>query len=230
MNEFYMNIAIQLAKKGIGFVNPDPLSGTLIVKNNKIISEGFYESINSEKSEIMAIKNASEDLAGAVLYTNIEPIAEEIIQSGIRKVYIGMLDPRQQNKCRSVDLMKKSGIEVEINILQERCEELNEISTHYYKHGTPFVFTKWAMTLDGKLATRTGDSKWISNESSLKFVHNLRQRVASIMVGENTVRIDNPLLTTRLEGVCISNPLRIILSKYGDISRQANIYSIYHYE
>lgn len=120
-------------------------------------------------------------------------------------------------------MLKAAGIEVKINILKEECEELNEISLYYLKEGTPFVFTSWSMTLDGKLASKTGDSKWISGEGSLKFVHHLRQRVAAIMVGENTVRLDNPMLTTRLENVEISNPTRIILSRYGDISMTANV-------
>jgi len=123
----------------------------------------------------------------------------------------------------NVVIMKDAGIEVEINILKEECEELNEISMHYLSKGTPFVFTKWAMTLDGKLASKTGDSKWISGEDSLRFVHQLRQRVSAIMVGENTVRVDDPLLTTRLEGVIISNPIRVVLSRYGDIDKDAKV-------
>lgn len=111
-------------------------------------------------------------------------------------------------------------------MLKEQCEELNEVYLHYITMGSPFVLVKWAMTLDGKLTTRTGESKWISGEESLRFVHLLRQRVMAIMVGENTVKLDNPMLTTRLKNVEISNPIRIILSKYGDIPKEANVLKV----
>lgn len=221
MHSLYMNKAIELAKKGIGFVNPDPLVGALIVKGQRIIASGYHKSYNSSSAEVEAFNNATEDIRGAEIYINLEPDAESIIKNEIRKVYIGILHP--VTKGRNVELLKAAGIEVKINILKEECEELNEISLYYLKEGTPFVFTSWSMTLDGKLASKTGDSKWISGEGSLKFVHHLRQRVAAIMVGENTVRLDNPMLTTRLENVEISNPTRIILSRYGDISMTANV-------
>lgn len=226
MKELYMNRAIELAKKGIGFVNPDPLVGAVIVKEGRIIGEGYHSGYGTEFAEVEALKNVKEDVSGAELYINLEPYAKVIINSGIKKVYIGILEPILMNEENNIDLIRASGIQVETFILKEQCQELNEIYVHYKSYGTPFVFTKWAMTLDGKLASRTGDSKWISGEDSLKFVHHLRQRVAAIMVGENTVRLDNPLLTTRLAGVEISNPLRVILSIYGDISDGANVLKV----
>jgi len=221
MQSLYMNKAIELAKKGIGFVNPDPLVGALIVKGEKIIGSGYHKSYNSSSAEVEAFNNATKDIKGAEIYINLEPDPEHIIKNGIKKVFIGILHPVA--KGRNVELLRAAGIDVEINILKDECEQLNEISLHYLNEGTPFVFTSWSMTLDGKLASKTGDSKWISGEDSLKFVHHLRQRVAAIMVGENTVRLDNPMLTTRLEDVKISNPTRIILSRYGDISMDANV-------
>lgn len=221
MRSLYMNKAIELAKMGIGFVNPDPLVGAIIVKDGKIIGEGYHKGYTRLSAEVEAFNNTTGETEGAEIYINLEPDAKAIIQNGIKKVYIGMLHPK--DKGRNVDIMKAAGIEVQINILKEQCEELNEISMHYLSTGTPFVFTKWAMTLDGKLASRTGDSKWISGEDSLRFVHHLRQRVAAIMVGENTVRLDDPMLTTRLEQVKISNPIRIILSRYGDIAMDAKV-------
>jgi len=219
-----MKRVIELAKMGIGFVNPDPLVGVIVVKNGKVIGEGYHKGYNTLDAEVEAFNNATEDAVGAEIYINLEPDAKAIIRKGIRKVYIGMLHPK--DKGRNVEIMKSAGIQVEINILKEKCEELNEISMHYLITGTPFVFTKWAMTLDGKLASKTGDSKWVSGEDSLRFVHHLRQRVAAIMVGENTVRLDDPLLTTRLLGVKISNPTRIILSKYGDIAMEAKVLTV----
>ncbi|MBC8059456.1 MAG: bifunctional diaminohydroxyphosphoribosylaminopyrimidine deaminase/5-amino-6-(5-phosphoribosylamino)uracil reductase RibD [Clostridiaceae bacterium] len=222
-----MNRAIELAKMGIGFVNPDPLVGVIVVKNGKIIAEGYHKGYGRFAAEVEAFNNAIEEVNGADIYINLEPDAEVIIAKGIRKVYIGMLHPK--GKGRNVEIMRGAGIEVEVDILREECEELNEISIQYLSEGKPFVFTKWAMTLDGKLASKTGDSKWISGEESLRFVHHLRQRVAAIMVGENTVRLDDPLLTTRLEGVNISNPIRVILSRYGDIAMEAKVLKVDKY-
>ncbi|GFP77818.1 bifunctional diaminohydroxyphosphoribosylaminopyrimidine deaminase/5-amino-6-(5-phosphoribosylamino)uracil reductase RibD [Clostridium fungisolvens] len=234
MREVYMNKAIEIANRGSGFVNPDPLVGAILVKNEKIIGQGWYKYFGGEKAEMIAIKDACEDTRDSELFINIEPeINEEddeyisfISNSGVKKIYIGIPNPKEGRGGKAEEVFKSLGIDVEYGVLRDECEELNEIYTHYIKTGTPFVFTKWAMTLDGKLASRTGDSKWISSEKSLEFVHYLRQRVAAIMVGENTVRLDNPLLTTRLEGVVISNPLRVIVSKYGDIPLNSNILKV----
>lgn len=230
-----MKRAIELARKGSGFVNPGPLSGAVIVKDNKIIGEGYYSIYKGESAELKAIRNCTEHMDGSELYLNIVPTRssgsykssiEAIISSGIKQVHIGLQIENEKCENKAVTTFKEYGIEVEVGLLKDECEELNEIYCHYVKYGTPFVFTKWAMTLDGKLATKTGDSKWISGNESLEFVHNLRQRTAAIMVGENTVRLDNPMLTTRLKGVEISNPLRVILSKYGNINDDANVLKV----
>lgn len=229
-----MKKAIDIANRGSGFVNPDPLVGAILVKNEKIIGQGWYKSLGSEKAETMAIKSSNEDTRDSELFINIEPEIDEenneyisfILNSGIKKIYIGIPNPRVDISGKAKEVFKPLGVDVEYGVLKDECEELNEIYAHYINTGTPFVFTKWAMTLDGKLASRTGDSKWISSEKSLEFVHHLRQRVAAIMVGENTVRLDNPLLTTRLEGVVISNPLRVIVSRYGDIPLNSNILKV----
>ena len=229
MKEIYMERVIELAQKGLGFVNPGPLVGAVILKNGRLIGEGYLKGYSMKSAEIEAINAAEEDVKSAELFINIEPSKtsiEEIIKKGIKKVYIGMEESNPKNSGVGISALKAAGIEVELGVLEDKCQELNEIYSHYITKRTPFVFTKWAMTLDGKLATRTGDSKWISGEESLKFVHHLRQKVAAIMVGENTVRLDDPLLTTRLEGVEISNPLRIILSKYGDISLDAKVLKV----
>lgn len=219
-----MKRAIELAEKAVGFVNPDPLVGVVLVKDNRVIGEGYHKEYGAPSAIEEMLSTIKEDIYGSELYINLEPEFDIIVNSGIKKLYIGMLNP---DKTKSnIEKFISSGIEVNVGILKEECEELNEIYKHYTLFKTPFVFTKWAMTLDGKLATKTGDSKWISGEESLRFVHHLRQRVAAIMVGENTVRQDNPMLTTRLEGVQISNPLRVILSKYGDISPEANVLKV----
>lgn len=220
-----MRQTIYLAKKGIGFVNPEPLVGALLIKNEKIVGRG-YKSLYGENAVLKAIEDAGEEAQDSELYTNFEPSFKSVIDSGIRKLYIGTLDISKEKASNNLKQIFDSGIEVETNVLKEECDKLNEIYLHFVSKGTPFVFTKWAMSLDGKIATKTGDSKWISSEESLEFVHHLRQRVAAIMVGENTVRLDNPMLTTRLKGVKISNPIRVILSRQGDISLDANVLKI----
>jgi diaminohydroxyphosphoribosylaminopyrimidine deaminase/5-amino-6-(5-phosphoribosylamino)uracil reductase len=225
----FMKRTIEVASKGSGFVNPKPLYGAVLVKDNNIIGEGYFDGTKAEVAEIKAIKNSTENTQGASLYLNMEAsLGNEdisvILKNGIKNIYFGILDPVLKGK--TVNLLREKGIQVETGLLRDECEEVNEIYIHYIKNGIPFVFTKWAMTLDGKLATRTGDSKWISNEDSLKFVHKLRQRVAAILVGENTVKLDNPMLNTRLDCPKISNPLRVIISKYGDIPNDSNVLKV----
>ena len=233
--ELFMKRVVELSNRGSGFINPGPLSGAVIVKNNRIIGEGFYKYYKGKSAEAQAFENSVEAVGDSELYINIEPSRKSgcydcslkaVLNSGVKKVHLGLEVPVSSGEKRFSKILEEAGIEVEVGILKEQCEELNEIHCHYIAKGTPYVFTKWAMTLDGKLATRTGDSKWISSEDSLRFVHQLRQRVAAIMVGENTVRQDNPMLTTRLSETKISNPLRVILSRYGDIDKEANILKV----
>ena len=233
--EYYMRRAIELAGHGSGFVNPDTLVGALLVKEDRIIGEGYYREYGAMTAERMAIENSFEELAGAELYLTIEPyqvgqsggeLSNLLKDLGIKKVYIGVTNPNPDRKYDFIKELQRLQIDCEVGLLEKECNELNEIYSHYVKTGTPYVIVKWAMTLDGKLATKTGDSKWISSAESLKFVHLLRQRVAAILVGENTVRRDDPLLTTRLEGVEISNPLRVIISKYGDIPLEAKVLQV----
>ena len=235
MNEYFMKKAIDLATHGSGFVNPDPLSGAVVVKDNKIVGEGFYSHFGGLHAEFMALDSLLGDSRDAIMYVTIEPYYEGaameqllslLSKKGIRKLYIGMLNPNPDKKINFLHELTKLGIEYEAGPFMDECTELNEIYAYYVVHKLPFVFVKWAMTLDGKLATKTGDSKWISSDESLEFVHHLRQRVSAIMVGENTVKQDDPLLTTRLEGVKISNPLRIIVSKYGEIPSDAKVLNV----
>ena len=235
MNIEYMKRVIELAGQGSGFVNPDPLSGALLVKDGRILGEAFYEAYGSSPAELKVLRMTAGDLTGAELYLNIEPFHSESVvreslnlikEKGIAKVSIGMLNPNPSKKVDFQIELTKLGVGSELGILSGECEEQNEIYSYYIMNKEPFVFVKWAMTLDGKLATKTGDSKWISSEDSLRFVHHLRQRVAAIMVGENTVKMDDPMLTTRLNGVKPSNPLRVIVSRYGNIPMEAKVLQI----
>lgn len=228
--EEFMLKAIEIAKKGYGFASPGPLEGAVLVNNNVVIGFGYRKRFRERPVWEFVEDITSINIKTCELYMNIEPDIDniEIIKQyggvGIKKIYFGILNPVSPGRVTAA--LCEEGIEVCYDVLKEQCEELNEVYLHYIKKGTPFVFVKWAMTLDGKLATRTGDSKWISGKESLRFVHQLRQQVMAIMVGENTVRLDNPMLTTRLEGVEISNPIRIILSKYGDIPKEANVLKV----
>ncbi len=235
MQDYYMKRAIELAWKGSGFVNPDPLSGAVLVKNNQIVGEAYYQSAGSPYAEQQVFINTTVDLEEAELYLTIEPFSSEeetldfihmLQQRKIKKVYLGMIDPNPTKNIDFINELKKADVEIEVGVLKEECIELNEIYAYYIVHRSPFVIVKWAMTMDGKLATRTGDSKWISSEDSLRFVHHLRQRVSAILVGENTVKTDNPMLTTRLSGVQLSNPLRIIISKQGDLPLEAKVLQV----
>jgi diaminohydroxyphosphoribosylaminopyrimidine deaminase/5-amino-6-(5-phosphoribosylamino)uracil reductase len=235
MQEYFMKRAIELAMLGSGFTNPDPLASAVLVKEGRIIAEAYYQSRYADYPEQQVMIEASGQTEDAELYLPIEPFCsdEEALQmirlfreKKIKKVYIGMADP---NPAKMIDFAKElrdAGIVAETELLKEACSELNEIYAYYIVHKMPFVIVKWAMTLDGKLATRTGDSKWISSEDSLIFVHHLRQRVMAILVGENTVKMDDPLLTTRLNGVPLSNPLRVIISRLGDLPMDAKVLQV----
>ncbi len=235
MNIDYMKRVIELANQGSGFVNPDPLSGALLVRDGRVLGEACYEAYGFDPAELKVLRQATDELSGSELYLNIEPFQSEsrvreclalIKEKGIVKVYVGMRDQNPEKKVDFLSELIKLGVSYEIGVLSGECEEQNEIYTYYIKHKEPFVFVKWAMTLDGKLATKTGDSKWISSDDSLRFVHHLRQRVAAIMVGENTVKLDDPMLTTRLNGVKLSNPLRVIVSRYADIPMEAKVLKV----
>jgi diaminohydroxyphosphoribosylaminopyrimidine deaminase/5-amino-6-(5-phosphoribosylamino)uracil reductase len=224
-HEYYMKIAINEAKKGIGKVNPNPLVGAVIVKNGKIISKGYHEYYGGRHAEIVAIENAKRkniDIKGAVMYVTLEPCshygktppcANRLVKEGFKEVYIGMLDPNPLVNGKGKKILEDAGIKVEYGILEEKARKLNEIFITYINKKRPFVALKFAMTLDGYIATKSYDSKWISNEKSRKFVHSLRNYYSSILIGANTLIIDNPKLTCRIKNG--RNPIRIILDKNG---------------
>ncbi len=233
-NEYYMERAIELAKNGWGRTNPNPLVGAVIVKDDRIIAEGFHEAIGCDHAEVSAFKNAVEDVAGSTLYVNLEPCshygrtppcAKAIIEKKIKKVVIAMIDPNPKVSGKGVQMLKDAGIEVEIGVLEDEARKLNEIFINYVTKKKPFVILKTAMTLDGKIASPTGDSKWITSEESRAYVHVMRDRVSAIMVGINTVIKDNPMLTTRLDQKVGSDPIRIIVDSKGLIPMDSKVLS-----
>lgn len=220
-HEIYMKRAIELAKKGVGNVNPNPLVGAVIVKNGEIIGEGYHEKYGELHAERNALANCKADTEGASIYVTLEPCChygktppctEAIIKSGIKKVYIGAVDPNPLVGGKGVEILRDNGIEVETGILLEECLKQNEVFFHYIEHKIPYVIMKYAMTLDGKIATYTGKSKWITSEIARDNVHRDRSRYSGIMVGVGTVLQDNPMLTSRIENG--RNPVRIICDTF----------------
>ena len=196
-----MKLAIKISKKGVGKVNPNPLVGAVIVKDNKIIGQGYHEYYGGNHAEVNAFENLSDNPEGATIYVTLEPCShygktppcvDKIIDNKISKVVIGTLDPNPLVQGKGVKKLKEAGIDVITGILEEECKELNEVFMKYIVTKKPFVVLKTAMTLDGKIATASGESKWITSDKSRKEVHKLRNELSAIMVGVNTVIKDNP--------------------------------------
>lgn len=230
-HEKYMMHAIDLAEKGKGSVNPNPLVGSVIVKNGIIIGEGYHEKFGSAHAEVNAFNHATEDPEGADMYVTLEPCSHygktppcalKIIEKKVKRVFISQLDPNPLVSGRGVKLLKDAGIEVFVGINEEESKKQNEIFLKYIQTKKPFVALKYAMTLDGKIATRSKDSKWITNEKSRAFVHDLRNEYQAILVGANTILADDPMLTTRRD-VPSRNPIRIILDPELVINLDAHV-------
>lgn len=216
-HEEYMQTALELAKKGMGFVNPNPMVGAVIVKDGRIVGKGFHRKYGELHAERNAFADCTEDCAGADIYVTLEPCCHHgktppctdiIIEKKIRRVFIGSSDPNPCVAGKGVQILRKHGIEVVESVLKEQCDRLNEIFFHYITTQKPFVTMKYAMTIDGKIACHTGLSKWITGEQARKQVHYERLKHSAIMVGVGTVLADNPMLDCRLENG--RNPIRII--------------------
>lgn len=213
----YMKAAIKLAEKGIGGVNPNPLVGAVIVKDQRIIGAGYHERYGGPHAERNALASCGESPGGAVLYVTLEPCChygktlpctEAIIESGIRRVVIGSEDPNPLVSGKSAAILREHGIEVETAVLKGECDQLNQVFFHYITRHTPYVIMKYAMTMDGKIAAVSGESRWITGEAARRQVHQDRRRYASVLVGMGTVLTDDPMLTCRLPNG--RNPLRVI--------------------
>lgn len=232
LHEMYMKRALELAVNGWGTTNPNPLVGAVIVKDGWIVSEGFHEKPGSDHAETAAIKNARQNIKGSTLYVNLEPCSHygrtppcvrAIIEAGISEVVIGMEDPNPLVSGRGVQMLKEAGIRVTLGVLHNEAAKLNEIFIKYITQKSPFVIMKSAMSLDGKISTAAGESKWISSDESRRYVHQLRNRVSAVMVGTNTVLTDNPNLTTRLEGKS-RNAVRVILDRTAKLPEESNVF------
>lgn len=205
-----MSIALQEARKGLGYTSPNPMVGAVIVKNGEIISTGYHRASGEDHAEVDAIKNAGEVcLKNSVLYVTLEPCCHfgktppctrTVIEAGFKTVVIASLDEDIRVKNKSVSILENAGISVITGVLKEEAERLNFIYFHFKKHKRPYIVLKAALTLDGKIAAHTGDSKWISNQKSRERVHKLRSRLSAIALGGNTLLSDKPRLNCRLKG------------------------------
>ena len=213
----YMLRAIQLAKKGEGWTNPNPMVGAVIVKDGRIIGEGYHKKCGELHAERNAIASLTESAEGATIYVTLEPCChygktppctEAIIEQKIKKVVIGSRDPNPKVAGKGAQILRESGITVVQDFMREECDRLNPVFFHYITTKTPYVVMKYAMTLDGKIATKTGASKWITGETARQEVQHMRHRYMGIMAGIGTVLADDPMLNVRVEGW--KSPVRIL--------------------
>ncbi len=229
-DEHWMRHALRLAEKGRGRTSPNPMVGAVLVKDGKAVGEGYHAKAGEPHAEILALQQAREEAKGAILYLNLEPCAHygktppcapHVIQAEVKRVVIGMEDPNPLVKGKGIHLLREAGINVDVGVLEKECQKLNEAFCKYILRREPFVILKIAATLDGKIATRNGDSKWISGEASRRFVHKLRNQVDGILVGIGTILKDDPLLTARVRGG--RDPYRIILDSRLKIPEEARV-------
>ncbi len=220
----YMSVALRLAKKAEGMTSPNPLVGAVVVKRGRIIGKGYHKKAGLPHAEIEAFLHAEKqnyNLKGSTLYVTLEPCCHSgkrtppcvnaIIEKGISRVVVGTLDLNPKVKGKGVKILREKGLEVKVGVLEERCREINEGFFKHVNTGFPFVILKLAATLDGKIATFTGDSKWIGTETQRKYAHKLRKKVDVVVVGVETVIRDNPQLNVRLSSKSVHHPTPVVL-------------------
>ncbi len=224
-----MRRALRLAARGR--TSPNPMVGAVIVKDGGIVGEGYHPRAGEPHAEVFAIRHAGDRACGASMYVTLEPCChhgrtppctQAIIESGIHEVHAAMVDPDPKVAGRGIAELEAAGVEVHYPLLEDKARELNEAYIKHRTTGMPFVILKSAMTLDGRIATRTGDSKWITNERSRAYAHRIRSRVDAILVGGKTARADNPQLTARL-GKNVRYPSRVVISKGLDLPAELAI-------
>ena len=234
-DEFFMKIALELAKKAIGFTSPNPLVGAVIVKDGRIIGKGYHEKYGENHAEVNALNNAVGNVKDATMYITLEPCshfgktppcANRIIESGIKRVIIAMEDPNTIVSGNGIRLLRENGLEVKVGVLKKEAEKLNEIFIKYIVTKTPFTIMKAGMSLDGKIATYTGDSRWVTGEKARKYGHLLRQKASAILVGVNTVIMDDPMLNTRLDNMECIDPVKVIVDSSGRIPITSKVLNI----
>lgn len=229
-DEKYMRLAMQLAGNAIGRTSPNPLVGAVIVKDNRVVGCGWHRKAGTPHAEVHALNQAGELAQGADVYVTLEPCAhygktppcaKALVEAKVKNVYGGLLDVNPKVAGKGFKILEDAGIHVEYGFLQDELRKQNEVFFKWIEHKKPFVVLKAAMTLDGKIATATGQSKWITNETSRAYGYKLRDIYDGIMVGINTVIEDNPMLTARVDGG--KNPIRIVVDSSLRIDINANV-------
>lgn len=227
-----MREALSLAEKGCGWTSPNPMVGAVLVKNRKIIGRGYHKHCGENHAEVNAIISAGDLAKGSALFVNLEPCnhfgrtppcTDTIIKSGIKEVVIAHKDPNPIVNGRGIERLRKAGVKVKIGVLGEKAKRLNEIYLKFITQKRPFVILKAGMSLDGKIATSAGDSKWITCDESRDYVYSLRSRVDAVLVGIKTVLLDNPYLTSHGKGTR-KNPKKVVLDTHGRIPLNSNVF------
>ncbi len=230
-HEHFMNLAMKLALKGKNKTSPNPMVGALVVKDNRILGRGYHEKAGLSHAEIIALDEAGEKSEGATLYVTLEPCVhfgqtppcvERVIKSGVKEVIVGMIDPNPLNNGKGIDILKQNKIKVEVGFLEGELRKMNEVFIKYITKKLPFVTVKVGQSLDGKIATRQGDSKWVTSDKSRIFSHRLRAEYDAIMVGVNTALRDNPKLDAWFSK---KQPKKIIVDSELSVSENANIFN-----
>jgi diaminohydroxyphosphoribosylaminopyrimidine deaminase / 5-amino-6-(5-phosphoribosylamino)uracil reductase len=236
-DEQMMKRALALARRARGQTSPNPMVGAIVAKNRRLIAEGYHHRAGTPHAEVHALKAAGDRAKGADLYVTLEPCCthgrtppctDAIIGAGIRRVIVATTDPNPRHAGRGLDLLKEAGIKVEVGLLAEEASRLNEGFNKWICYGTPFVIAKAAMSLDGKIATAVGKSKWITGEAARALVQELRCGVDAIMVGWRTVALDDPRLTVRLRGVT-HQPCRVVVDARGEAPLTATVFTDDHH-
>lgn len=226
-----MQRCLTLAQQAWGKTAPNPMVGCVIVQDGEVVGEGFHPKAGEPHAEVFALRQAGDRASGSTLYVNLEPCnhygktppcSEAVIAAGVQRVVVGMVDPNPQVAGSGIAKLRAAGIEVTVGVEEAACQELNEAFVYRMLHQRPFGILKYAMTLDGKIAARTGHSAWVSSDASRSEVHHLRAGVNAVIVGGNTVRKDNPLLTSRRPD---RTPLRVVMSRSLDLPDNANLWN-----
>jgi diaminohydroxyphosphoribosylaminopyrimidine deaminase/5-amino-6-(5-phosphoribosylamino)uracil reductase len=230
-HEYYMNLAMKLALRAKGKTYPNPMVGALVVKGDRILGRGFHAKAGLPHAEIIALDEAGKNSKGATLYVTLEPCVhfgrtapcvDRIISSRIKEVIVGMIDPNPINNGKGIAILKQRGIKVSVGILEGKLKRMNEVFIKYISKRMPFITVKVAESLDGRIATRTGDSKWITSDKSRGFAHRIRQDFDAIMVGVNTVLRDNPKLDAWFTK---KQPVKIIVDSQLSTPQSSNVFS-----
>ncbi len=234
----YMKHALSLAARGKGRTSPNPMVGAVVVKQGRVVGEAYHRQAGQPHAEILALQQAGPCARGGTLYVTLEPCCHSqkrtppcaplVIQSGLSRVCVAMMDPNPHVSGQGIKILKRAGLDVSVGVLEEEAQQLNEGYRHWITTGQPFVILKGAMTLDGKIATKTGESKWITSERARQDVHRLRSHVDAVMVGIGTVKSDDPELSARGSNHSAKRrkgrqPVRVVLDSRLRIPIEANV-------